>query len=504
MEAVGQLLSGFQDALTVSNLLAALFGCILGTMIGILPGLGPSTTVALLIPVAFSMQPDSALIMMLGIYLGAMHAGGALTAVLMKIPGEAASVMTAIDGFEMAKKGRAGPALAIAAIGSFVGGTLSVVGLTFLAPVIAQHALSFGPAEYFSLMFAALLFASALLGNNLLKGLVSVGLGLLIAVVGTDLQTGVPRLTFGFTEVLEGINIIVVLIGIFGVGEVLWYLSQRGSNGSGRLGLRGRLWPTRDDARRSAPVIGRSSVIGFIAGILPGSGSSLAGVLSYSVEQRVSKEPERFGNGAIEGVAAPETATNAATGGALIPMLTLGIPGSGTTAVLLVVFTIYGIEPGPQLMTESSDLVWALIASLYISNVLLIILNLPLIPLWTKVLDVPERFLMPMILVIAGVGAYSLSNSFSDLLLVFVFGILGYLMRAFGLPLVPLLLAAILAPNMEQALRQATLLSDGDWSVFLTRPISAVFLAAGFLVVAADVVASRRRSRRKVGAAEGA
>jgi putative tricarboxylic transport membrane protein len=496
-DSLPALLGGFATALTLSNLLAALVGCLIGTVVGVLPGLGPSTTVALLIPVAFSLRPEAALIMMLGVYLGAMY-GGSLTSILMKVPGEASSVMTAIDGFEMAKQGRAGPALAMSAIGSFIGGTLSVIGLTLFAPLLARYALKIGPAEYFSLMLAALIFTSVLLGADLLKGLISTAVGLLIAVVGTDLQTGVPRLTFGSSSFLEGIDIIVLLMGLFGVGEVLWYLGNRESAAAERLGIRGRLRPSRDDWRRSRPAILRSSGIGFLAGLLPGSGSSLAGVLSYAVEQRRSKEPERFGKGAIEGVAAPETANNAATGGALIPMLTLGIPGSGTTAVLLVVFTMYGIDPGPRLMTDNADVVWALIASLYISNVLLLLLNLPLIPLFVRILDVPVRFLMPVILVIAAVGAFSLSGNPTDVLLLFVFGVLGVLMRAVGIPLVPLILAAILAPKMEQSLRQATLLSDGDWTTFLTRPISAVFLALAVAVLFADAVSKRRRRRSLV------
>lgn len=505
MDAFMSLMAGFATALTLGNLLAALVGCMLGTVVGILPGLGPSTTVALLIPVAFSLSPEAALIMMLGVYLGAMY-GGSLTSILMKVPGEASSVMTAIDGFEMAKQGRAGPALAVSAIGSFIGGTLSVIGLMLLSPVIAQYALKIGPAEYFSLMIAALLFTSVLLGADLVKGLISIALGLLIAVIGTDLQTGVSRLTFGQSDLLEGIDIIVILMGIFGVGEVLWYLTHRnqGGNegGTEKLSLRGKLWLTRDDWRRSWPAILRSSVIGFFVGVLPGAGSSLAGVLGYTVEQRSSKEPERFGKGAIEAVAAPETANNAATGGALIPMLTLGIPGSGTTAVLLVVFMIYGIQPGPRLMVDNADIVWALIASLYISNVLLLMLNLPLIPLFVRILDVPVRFLMPVILVIAAVGAYSLSNSFTDVLLLFVFGGLGFLMRRLDIPLIPLILAAILAPKMEESLRQAIMLSDGDWSTFLTRPISAVFLAAGLLIIVADIISKKRRKRSLVPAAE--
>jgi putative tricarboxylic transport membrane protein len=500
LDALSLLFAGFETALTVDNVLAAFIGCLLGTVVGVLPGLGPSTTIALLIPVAFTLQPESALIMMLGVYLGAMY-GGSLTSVLMKVPGEASSVMTAIDGFEMAKQGRAGPALAVAAIGSFIGGTLSIIGLTLFAPLIAQYALRVGPAEYFSLMLAALLFTSVLLGGDLLKGLISVAIGLLIAVVGTDLQSGVPRLTFGLSPFLEGIDVIVVLMGLFGVGEVVWFLAHRSGEHGERLGLRGRLWLSREDWRQSWPAIGRSSGIGFFAGILPGSGSSLAGVLSYTVEQRAAKDPERFGKGAIEGVAAPETANNAATGGALIPMLTLGIPGSGTTAVLLAVLTIYGIDPGPRLMTDNASVVWAVIASLYISNVMLLMLNLPLIPLFVRILDVPVRFLMPVILVIAAVGAYSLSNAFADVILLFAFGLVGFFMRSAGIPLVPLILALILAPKMEQSLRQAMLLSNGDWSTFLTRPISAAFLTAGALVLIADIAYKAKRDRALVPAA---
>jgi putative tricarboxylic transport membrane protein len=496
-DSLTSLLQGFATALTVANLVAALIGCMLGTVVGVLPGLGPSTTVALLIPVAFSLNPESALIMMLGVYLGAMY-GGSLTSVLMKVPGEASSVMTAIDGFEMAKQGRAGPALAVAAIGSFIGGTLSVIGLTLFAPLIAEYAIKIGPAEYFSLMVAALLFTSVLLGGDLLKGLISVALGLLIAVIGTDLQSGVTRLTFGLDAFLEGVDVIVILMGLFGVGEVVWFLTHRTGERGERLGIRGRLWLNREDWRRSWPAIGRASGVGFFAGILPGSGSSLAGVLSYTVEQRTSKEPDRFGKGAIEGVAAPETANNAATGGALIPMLTLGVPGSGTTAVLLTVFTIYGIDPGPRLMTDNADIIWALIASLYLSNILLLMLNLPLIPLFVRILDVPVRFLMPVILVIAAVGAFSLSNSFADVVLLFAFGLLGFFMRSVDIPLVPLILAVILAPKMEQSLRQALLLADGDWTTFLTRPISLTFLIAGVLVLAADTYSKKRRQRALV------
>lgn len=496
----GDLLGGFGSALTWQNLLFALLGCILGTMVGVLPGIGPSTTVALLIPVAFAMAPDSTLIMMAGVYLGAMY-GGSLTSVLLKVPGEASSAMTAIDGFEMAKQGRAGPALAIAAIGSFVGGTLSVVALTLFAPVIAHYALAFGPVEYFSLMAAALLFSSVLLGGNLLKGLSSIVLGLLVAVIGTDLQTGVPRLTFGSNAMLDGVDIVVLLMGLFGVAEVFWFLAHKEPD-SERLALRGRLWPSRSDWRRSWPAIGRSSVVGFLVGVLPGSGSTLGAALGYSIEKRVSKRSDEFGKGAVEGVAAPETANNAATGGALVPMLTLGVPGSGTTAILLAVFTIYGIQPGPRLMEQHGDVVWVIIASLYISNVILLLLNLPLIRVFVRILDIPVRFLMPLVLAVAAIGAYSVNNNIADVVILFVFGLVGYLLRVVGIPIVPFVLAAVLAPMMEQSLRQAMLISGGSWAPFVTHPISAVFLAAGLLAVGWDIVRSRTKGRRTTPIAE--
>ncbi|QBS36683.1 tripartite tricarboxylate transporter permease [Thermaerobacter sp. FW80] len=491
-EALSLLLEGFQVALQPANLLSALIGCILGTIVGILPGLGPSTTVALLIPVAFALRPEFALIMMTGVYLGAMY-GGSLTSILLDVPGEASSMMTAVDGFQLAKQGKGGAALAISAIGSFIGGTLSVVGLTFLAPSIAQYALLFGPAEMFSLMLAALLFTSALLGDDLLKGLAAVALGLVLAMVGTDLQTGAPRLTLGIDELLDGIDEILLLMGVFGVGEVLWHVSHRQGGAAERLGIRGRLWPDHEDWRRSWPAILRGSVVGFLAGILPGSGSSLGSLMAYTLEKRVSRQPERFGRGAIEGVAASETANNAATGGAMIPMFTLGVPGSGTTAVLLVALMMYGIQPGPRLMIDHPDVIWGTIAALYVSNVILLILNLPLIGIFTRILDVPVRILMPLIIAIAAVGAYALHGSLADVIMLFVFGLLGYGMRALGIPQVPLVLGAILGPRMEQSLRQALLLSNGDWSVLVDKPISAAFLAAGVGLVLLDAVTRRHR-----------
>lgn len=493
METWPLLLQGFQGALTPANLLAGALGCLLGTIIGILPGVGPATTVALLIPVAFGVNPDTALIMMTGTYLGAMY-GGSLTSVLLKVPGEASSMMTAIDGFELAKQGRAGPALAIAAIGSFIGGTLSVIALTLVALPIGSMALLLGPAEYFSLVVAALLMTSVMMGADLIKSLAAVLAGLLISTVGIDLQTAVPRMTFGIETLMDGIDPIVVLMGVFGVGEVVWFLTHRRGEGvSERLALRGRIWLTWEDWRTSFLPVVRGSIVGFIAGILPGSGSTLGSILAYSVEQRVSKHPERFGRGAIEGVAACETANNAATGGALIPMLTLGIPGSGTTAVLLVALMMYGILPGPRLMIEHPQVIWTVIASLYISNVILVILNLPLIPLFVRILDIPVRFLMPLILAIATVGAYAGRSSFADVAMLFLFGAVGYALRLMNVPQVALVLGVVLGARLERSLRQAILLSNGDWSVFITHPISAAFLALGLGLVVWDIANKVRK-----------
>lgn len=489
------LLQGFQGALMPANLLAGALGCILGTVVGILPGIGPATTVALMIPIAFGVSPDSALIMMTGIYLGAMY-GGSLTAILLKVPGESSSMMTAIDGFEMAKQGRAGAALAISAVGSFIGGTASVVALTLVAVPLAALALKMGPAEYFSLMVAALLITSVLMGDDLLKSISAMIIGLAVATVGIDLQTGVPRMAFGISTLMDGISPIVVLMGVFGVAEVLWFLTHRQGEGIvERLSLSGKLWFSWEDWKQSWPSIIRGSLIGFAMGLKPGSGSTLGSLVAYTVEQRISKQPQRFGKGAIEGVAASESANNAATGGAMIPMLTLGVPGSGTTAVLLVALMMYGIQPGPRLMVEHPQVVWSVIASLYLSNILLLFLNLPLIPLFVKILDVPVRFLMPLILAIATVGAFSDNNSFTDVVLLYLFGLLGYGLRLINVPQVALILGVVLGAHMERSLRQAILISNGDWMIFINRPISAVFLALGVGLVTWDIFSKARKKR---------
>ena len=493
-ESLGLLMLGFQGALTTQNLIAAAIGCFLGTLIGILPGIGPATTVALLIPVAFGLKPDSALIMMTGVYMGAMY-GGSLTAILLKVPGEASSVMTSIDGYEMAKQGRGAQALAVSAIGSFVGGTASVIALTVMALPIAQFALLLGPTEYFSLIVAAMIFVSVLLGKDLLRGIVGIVFGLAVSTIGTDFQTGVPRLTFGLEALTDGIDNVVVIIGIFGIGEVFWFLIREKMKVGERLAIKGRLWLSGDDWRRSWPAMARAAIIGFVCGLKPGSGATLGSILSYTLEQRLSKQPERFGKGAIEAVAAPETANNAATGGAMISMLAIGIPGHATTAVMLVALMMYGIMPGPRLMIDHPDLVWSVIASLYVSNVILLVMNMPLIPLFVKILDIPTQFLMPLILVIAATGAFSMANNLSDVVMAFVFGIVGYLMRLVQIPLVSVALGVVLGERMEQTMRQALLLARGDPSIFVTRPMSAAFLASAVLLIVWDTVSRERRRR---------
>lgn len=494
MDSLTLLIEGFQHNLTWVNITAAFIGCLLGTFIGILPGIGPAATLSIMIPIAFGMRPESALIMMCATYLGAMY-GGSLTSILMKVPGETSSVMTAIDGYEMAKQGRAASALAISAIGSFIGGTLSVVALTLFALPLARSALALGPAEYFTLVVAALVFIAVMVGKDLLKSITTISLGILIATIGGDWQTGVTRLTFGLQTLADGIPTVVIVIGVFGVGEVFWLLTHRDATRGDRLAIRGRLWLSWDEWRRSWPATLRGTAIGFIVGVMPGSGSSLGALLAYAAEQRVSKEPEKFGKGAIEAVASCETANNAATGGALIPMLALGIPGSGTAAVLLIVFMMYGFQPGPRLMVEHPQVIWTIVASLYISNVILVILNLPLIPLWVRILDIPARFLMPMIVAIATVGAYSIDGRFDHVMMVWFFGGLGYALRLLQMSPLPLIIGVVLGRMMEQRLRQAMLLADGDWTTFLTKPICVVFLASALFIVVFDTVSRVRASR---------
>jgi len=494
MDAIPLLMNGFSQALTAPNPLSALIGCFLGTVVGVLPGIGPSTTVALMIPISFAMNPATALIMMMGVYCGAMY-GRAITSILINVPGEASSVMTAVDGYPLAKQGRGGVAMVLCQVGSFIGGTLSIVGLMIVALPLANLALQFGPAENFSVMFFALILAATLISESMLRGITALILGLILASIGTDLQTGIGRLTMGVPELLDGIDNVVVIIGVFGVGEVLWYAVSTYGKAEAtleRIGA-GRWIPNRKEWRAGLGPIFRGSLTGFLTGLLA-AGSVLGSFLSYSFEKRLSKHPEQFGKGALEGITACESANNASTGGALIPLLTLGIPHSGTTAVLLTVLTMYGLKPGPQMMIDQAPLMWTVIASLYIANVILIVMNLPAVGVFIKILDVPLKFLMPIILVFASVGAFSINSSLTDVVLVLLFGVIGFFMRWSGFTPVALVLGMVLGERLEQSLRQALMISSNGGLIFLTKPISLVFLLLTAAIVAVDLL-TRKKGR---------
>jgi len=494
METLALLANGFSQALTAPNLLAALIGCVLGTVVGVLPGIGPSTTVALLIPVSFAMNPATSLIMMMGVYCGAMY-GGAITSILVNVPGEASSVMTAVDGYPLARQGRGGVAMVVCQVGSFIGGTLSIVGLMAVAMPLAEFALRFGPAENFSIMFFALILASTLISESMLRGIAALIIGLIIASIGTDLQTGIGRLTMGVQELLDGIDNIVVIIGVFGVGEVLWYVVSTYGRPAGameRMGA-GRWIPNRREWRESWWPIFRGSLVGFLTGLLA-AGAALGSFLAYSLEKRLSKNPALFGKGALEGITSCESANNASTGGALIPLLTLGIPHSGTTAVLLTVLMMFGLKPGPQMMIDQAPLMWTVIASLYIANVILVVLNLPAVGVFIKILDIPLKFLMPIILVFAAVGAFSINSSLADVILVLIFGIIGFVMRWAGFTPVAMVLGVVLGDRLEQTLRQALMISSNSVLIFVTKPISLFFLVLTAALVALDIY-TRKRGR---------
>ncbi len=470
------LLAGFSIALAPINLLWGLVGVTLGTAVGVLPGVGPALTVAMLLPLTVKLDPTGALIMFAGIYYGAMY-GGSTTTILLNTPGESASIATALEGNRMAKRGRAGPALATAAIGSFVAGTIGTVLLTLVAPVVVELALKFGPAEYFSLMVFAFVTVAAVLGGSTVRGLVALFVGLLLGLVGIDEQTGQMRFSFGVPELLDGIDVVVLAVGLFAVGETLYVAAYQSRVKEELQRLSGSLWMTREDWRRSWPAWLRATAIGFPFGTIPAGGSEIPTFLSYAAEKKLSKHPEEFGHGAIEGVAGPEAANNAASTGVLVPLLTLGIPTSATAAILLAAFQNYGIQPGPLLFQTQGALVWGLIASLYVGNVLLLVLNLPLIGLWVKVLSVPRPLLYGGILVFATLGAYSLHQSVVDLVTLLVFGLLGFVMRRYGFPVAPAVIGLILGPLAETQFRRALSISQGDATVFFTQPISATLLA---------------------------
>jgi putative tricarboxylic transport membrane protein len=481
MDVLNQLLGGFGTALTPENLLFAVAGVLLGTLVGVLPGIGPALTVALLLPLTFNFEPTGAFIMFAGIYYGGMY-GGSTTSILLNTPGESASVVTTIEGFQMAKRGRGGAALSTAAIGSFVAGTISTIAITFLAPVIADLATSFQPADYFSLMVLAFVSVTALLGRSLLRGLISLFMGLVIGVIGIDNLTGQERFTFGVPQLLNGIDVVVVAVGLFAVGEALYVASRLRHDKEEIVPVRGSIMMNREELGRSWRPWLRGTALGFPIGALPAGGAEVPTFLSYTLEKRLNPKAP-WGKGAIEGVAGPEAANNAAFSGVLVPLLTLGIPTSATAAILLAAFQIYNLQPGPLLFTNSPDLVWALIASLYVGNVMLLVLNLPLIPLWVKILAIPRPVLYSAILVFATLGVYSVANSLVDVLIMFVIGIIGFFMRRYDVPVGPMILGVILGPMMEEQFRQALQLSQADLTIFITRPISAALLVIAVAVL---------------------
>jgi putative tricarboxylic transport membrane protein len=477
------MMQGFAVALEPLNLFWCFVGVFLGTVIGIMPGLGPPATIAMLLPLTFQMNPTSAIIMLAGIYYGAKY-GGSTTSILLNVPGESASVVTCLDGYQMARKGRAGAALGIAAIASFIAGTFGVIALMLVAPPLAKFALSFSSPEYFALMALGLAMVVLLAGRSMLKALLAMLVGLWIAGIGTDLFTATSRFTFGNSELLDGIDFVVVAIGIFALGEVLGNMESREEAQALPVpkGLR-NLLPTLEELKACRFAFVNGSVIGFLIGVLPGAGSTIASFISYGIEKAVSKHPEKFGTGVPEGVAAPEGANNSETGGALVPLLTLGIPGSGTTAILLAAFILWGLKPGPLMIQDNPTLFWGLVASMYVGNVMLLILNLPLIPLFAQILKLPVYALYPVIFGISIVGVYSVSGSLFDVWMLAVFGLLGYLMRKLDYPSAPLILGLVLGDNMERALRQSLMMSQGDLSILVSRPISAVMLLLAVIIL---------------------
>jgi len=493
MELFHNLVFGFAVAFSLQNLLYCFIGVLVGTLIGVLPGIGPLATIAMLLPLTFNVSPVAALIMLAGIYYGAQY-GGSTTAILVNLPGETSAVVTCIDGYQMARQGRAGPALAIAAIGSFFAGTVCTLLIALFGPPLAELALKFGAADYFSLMLMGLVAAAVLAQGNMVKSLAMVATGLLLGTVGTDVNSGLKRFTFGITELTDGIGFVVVAVGVFAVGEIVSNLGEAEARQVFTSKVT-NLFPTREDLRRSVGPIVRGTGIGAFFGVLPGTGPAIASFASYMVEKKLARDPSRFGRGAIEGVAGPESANNADAQCKFIPMLTLGLPASGVMALMLGALTIHGIAPGPQVMTQKPDLFWGLIASMWIGNLMLVVLNLPLVGLWVTLLRVPYRLLFPAIMVFSVIGIYSVENSPFDVYLAALFGVIGFVWMRLGCSPAPMLLGFVLGPMLEENLRRALVVSRGDPSVFVTRPLSLGFLIATVLIlvlVAAPAVRKRR------------
>ncbi len=496
------ILYGFSVALQPANVLFAFVGCLIGTLIGVLPGIGPVATISILLPVTYYMSPVASIIMLAGIFYGAQY-GGSTTSILVNMPGEATSVATCIDGYQMTLQGRAGPALGIAAFGSFIAGTISTVVLMLVGPPIAEFGLKFGPPEVFSLMLMGMTFLIFLTSKSFIKSVMMALLGILLASIGEDTTSGVLRYNFGILPLMDGLETVPVVMGLFGISEILINAEQSLKMAKPLTEKIRGLLPSKQDWKDSAMPIARGSVLGFIFGIIPGAGSIVSTFISYGLEKRLSRHPERFGHGAIEGVAGPESANNAGSGGAFVPLLSLGLPSNAVMAVFMGALMIHGVQPGPMLMTTNPDVFWGVITSMYVGNVMLLILNLPLIPMWVKVLKVPYRLLFPLILLFCMVGAYSLNWAVFDMFVMLAFGVIGYLMKKFQYEMAPLILAFVLSPMIEDALQQSLILSNRTFTIFFTRPISAICLGIAAVLILWAVVPGLSRRRAKVAAAAG-
>jgi len=500
MDLLHNLAIGLNTAMTFQNLLYAFFGCMVGTLIGVLPGIGPVATIAMLLPITFHLPPTAALIMLAGIYYGAAY-GGSTTSILVNLPGESSSVVTCLDGYQMARNGRAGAALSISAIGSFFAGTVGTIIIVVFAEPLTRMAQKFGPADYCSLMALGLVAAVVLASGSVLKAIAMVFFGLLFGLVGTDVNTGAQRFTFDIPELSDGIDFAPVAMGLFGIAEIVANLERRMSR-SGAIKV-GSLWPTREEARRAWPAILRGTAIGSILGVLPGGGPTLGAFSAYTLEKKISRTPQIFGKGAVEGVAAPESANNAASQTSFIPMLTLGIPSNAVMALMVGAMIIQGIQPGPEVMTKKPDLFWGMIVSMWIGNLMLVIINLPMIGMWVKLLTVPYRFLAPAILLFCCIGAYSLQNSTFHVIQVGLFGVLGYVLARLGCEGAPFLLGLVLGPQMEEYFRRAMLLSRGDPLVFVQRPISLGLLIATAVLLFLMALPSIKKARQEAFQEEG-
>ena len=495
MDIFSGVLSGFQSVLSPVNLLFCFLGVFIGTLVGVLPGIGPIGAMSILLPTTYGISPVSSVIMLAGIYYGAQY-GGSTTSILVNIPGEASSIVTCLDGYQMARNGRAGPALGISAFGSFIGGTFSVIALVFLVFPLAQAAVKFGSPEYFAVILMSMTILTYLAAGSFVKAVIMVLVGLILGTVGIDSVSGVDRFAFGSTSLLDGLGLVPIAMGLFGVSEVLMNLEIQLKRSVFKAKIK-NLLPDLQDWKRSIGPIVRGSFIGFFLGILPGPSPVVSSFLSYSVEKKISKRPEAFGKGAIEGVAGPETANNAATGGSFVPLLALGIPANVSMGLLLGAFMIHHVIPGPLLMSQHPEIFWGLISSMYLGNIMLVLLNLPLIGLWIKILEVPYRFLMPLILLCCLIGAYSVNNNVVDMLIMVIFGITGYILRRFNYEPAPLVLAYVLGPMMEKHFRTSLIMFDGNLSVFVTRPISCVMLVISVGLLASTGFSYYRRMKIK-------